>query len=131
MRFTYAAATAILAHVAIAHPGHDLTEEIMERRSFVRSVSRSDLSHCAPKLRARGVEARNVARRSAAVENARSFRGLAMRDLEEALSESHDQSDSGYSAKTDPSKLFSGNSSCVLTPEVTQGPYCMLENQNP
>jgi len=124
MHFSPIAAVAALTSLVQAHPGHDLTEEILERRHFVNSVHRKDLSHCADKLRARGIEARSIARRSAAVEEARALKGVSKRDLEEVLSTSHDESSTGYTADTDPSKLFSGNSSCLLTPEVTQGPYC-------
>ncbi|KAH0493479.1 hypothetical protein TgHK011_000147 [Trichoderma gracile] len=123
MRFSSIAAIAAITSLSQAHPGHDLTEEILERRQFVNSVHRKDLSHCAERLRARGVEARSVARRSAAVEEARALRGFSKKDLQDVLSESHNQSSLAYTADTDPSKLFSGNSSCLLTPEVTQGPY--------
>ncbi|KAH7320576.1 putative extracellular dioxygenase [Stachybotrys elegans] len=113
---------ALVAGRVEAHPGHDLTEEFMERRSFVNSVSQVSLSHCADKLRARGVEDRNVARRAAALEAARARRGLLERDLD-SLDKSHDMSDLGYTEDTSASTLFSSNGSCVLTPEVTQGPY--------
>jgi hypothetical protein len=55
---------ALLAGSALAHPGHDLTEEIQERRDFLGAVKRADLSHCASKLAARRLDARNHARRS-------------------------------------------------------------------
>jgi hypothetical protein len=62
---------AVLSGLATAHPGHDLTQEIAERRDFLSSVKRADLSHCADKLAARGVDKRNVARRQAYIEKAR------------------------------------------------------------
>lgn len=72
MRFnSLASGLAVLSGLASAHPGHDLTQEIAERRDFLGSVKRSDLSHCADKLKSRGVMERNVARRSAMVEAAR------------------------------------------------------------
>ncbi|EGR44065.1 uncharacterized protein TRIREDRAFT_71094 [Trichoderma reesei QM6a] len=123
MRFSSIAAVAAITNLVQAHPGHDLTEEILERRNFVNSIHRKDLSHCTEKLRARGVEARSIARRSAAVEEARALRGFSKKDLQDVLSESHNESSLAYTPETDPSKLFSGNSSCLLTPEVTQGPY--------
>lgn len=129
MRFSSIAISAALMCLVQAHPGHDLSDEILERRNFVNSVRRNDLSHCADKLRARGVEDRGIARRSAAIKQARSFKGLSKRDVDEVLSQSHDESDTGYTENTDASKLFSGNASCVLTPEVTQGPYC--KNHHP
>ncbi|KAH0598787.1 hypothetical protein MHUMG1_02899 [Metarhizium humberi] len=115
----------LLSSVAVAHPGHDLTEEILERRSFKNSVRRASLSHCAEKLKARGVQARNLERRAATAALARLSRGVSTRDADSALGESHNKTSLGYSENTSISELFSGNASCVLTPEVTQGPYCM------
>ncbi|KAL2211050.1 aromatic compound dioxygenase [Sarocladium strictum] len=120
MQYSCLVALATFLSAVHAHPGHDISEEVAERRHFVNSIHRKDLSHCAESLRARGVEARSIARRSAAVEEARARRGVSRRDLEEVLSASHDQSDTGYTENTDASKLFSGNASCILTPEVTQ-----------
>jgi hypothetical protein len=62
---------ALLAGLSSAHPGHDLTQEIAERREFLGAVKRADLSHCTEKLRARGVDKRNIARRAALLEKAR------------------------------------------------------------
>ncbi|KAI0411656.1 Intradiol ring-cleavage dioxygenase [Xylaria grammica] len=125
MRFTqsFASGLALFSASAVAHPGHDLTQEIAERRDFLGSVKRTDLSHCASKLKARGVDKRNVARRNAAVEKARAKRGLTKRDLDSVLATDHNATDLGYTENTDAATLFSGYSSCVLTPEVTQGPY--------
>lgn len=114
-----------LLSTSFAHPGHDLTQEKAERRSFLESVRRASLGHCAETLKARGVEARNAARRSAQVQDARVRRGLSKRDADSVLAESHNETDLGYTLNTDASTLFSSNNSCVLTPEVTQGPYCM------
>ncbi|KAH7246906.1 Intradiol ring-cleavage dioxygenase [Fusarium solani] len=113
----------LLSGAATAHPGHNVAQEAAERRDFLNSVKRSSLAHCAEKLKARGVEARNVARRSAQISKARQKRGLKKRDLESVLSASHNQTDQGYTLNTDASTLFAGINSCVLTPEVTQGPY--------
>ncbi|KAI0154570.1 aromatic compound dioxygenase [Xylariaceae sp. FL1272] len=125
MRFsnTVVSGLTLLAGTAIAHPGHDVTQEIKERRAFLDSVKRSDLSHCAAKLKARGVQKRNVARRAAMVEKARARRGLTKRDLDTVLATDHNATTLGYTINTDPATLFSGINSCVLTPDVTQGPY--------
>ncbi|EGX92460.1 extracellular dioxygenase [Cordyceps militaris CM01] len=117
------ALVAAAAGVAHAHPGHDLSEEIAERQAFLRTVRRSSLAHCADKLKARGVEAANVARRAAAVESKRVARGLERRDAASDLDTSHNSTDLGYTESTSISELFSSNGSCLLTPEVTQGPY--------
>ncbi|KAI1502217.1 aromatic compound dioxygenase [Biscogniauxia marginata] len=125
MRFiqTVASGLALLSSSVIAHPGHDLTQEIAERREFLSSIKRTDLSHCAEKLKARGVTKRNIARRSAMLEKARAKRGLTKRDLDTVLATSHNATSLGYTLNTDAATLFSGNNSCILTPEVTQGPY--------
>lgn len=126
MRFaqTVASGLALLSSGVIAHPGHDLTQEIAERRAFLGSVKRASLSHCASKLKARGLTQRNVERRTAALNNARAKRGLKKRDFDTILATSHNQTGQGYTLNTDAATLFAGNASCVLTPEVTQGPYC-------
>lgn len=123
MRFSTVASGLALLSGAAAHPGHDLTEEIAERRAFLGSVKRASLAHCADKLAARGVTARNVARRAAQVDKARQKRNI-KRDAASVLATSHNQTELGYTLNTDATTLFSGNNSCVLTPEVTQGPYC-------
>ena len=119
-----AAMLALLFGTVVAHPGHDLTQEMAERRDFLGSVKRASLSHCTEKLAARGVGRRNVERRVAQVKEARRKRGLKKRDLDTVLNASHNQTDQGYTESTDASVLFTGNNSCILTPEVTQGPYC-------
>ncbi|ETS82067.1 hypothetical protein PFICI_07069 [Pestalotiopsis fici W106-1] len=125
MRFaqTVASGLALLSSGVIAHPGHDLTQEIAERRAFLGSVKRADLSHCASKLKARGLTQRNVERRTAALNRARAKRGLKKRDFDTILATSHNATSQGYTLNTDAATLFAGNASCVLTPEVTQGPY--------
>lgn len=48
---------------------------------------------------------------------------LRVRDLDSVLATSHKSNLTGITVDSDPSVLFSGNNSCILTPEVTQGPY--------
>ncbi|KAJ2898265.1 hypothetical protein MKZ38_004033 [Zalerion maritima] len=123
MRFANFLAGAIAgANIAAAHPGHDHSQEQVQRREFFGARGRRDLSHCADKLRARGVEARNVKRRAELVKSAALKRGLKPRDLEDYIDVDHESTED-YDLSTDPSTLFSGNNSCVLSPEVTEGPY--------
>ncbi|CAG7939243.1 unnamed protein product [Penicillium olsonii] len=121
-----------LASIVSAHPGHDVKAEAAERAAFLKTVpvqSRS-LAGCASKLKARGLENRNVARRQHAVKNLRASRGLSQtphylkaRSLNSTLSTSHHSSLTGVDASTDPSVLFASESTCILGPDVTQGPY--------
>lgn len=107
-----------LCGLALAHPGHDISQEIKERRDFKALSKHSDLSHCASKLRARGVEKRNHLRRSAMDSL------LHRRTFASDLATDHNKTFSGITPNTPESLIFSGNRSCLLTPEVTDGPYC-------
>nr|ANH20401.1 catechol dioxygenase 4 [Endoconidiophora polonica] len=117
------ATLAVAASLASAHPGHNIMEEALERRDYISNAKRSSLAHCADKLKARGVTARNIARRSAQVEKARAKRDIQKRSLTSVLATDHNKTSEGYTANTDAATLFAGYNSCILTPEVTQGPY--------
>ncbi|KAJ3495397.1 hypothetical protein NLG97_g3423 [Lecanicillium saksenae] len=98
-----------------AHPGEDHTAELALRHEYFKRNA-GNLAHCAPKLRSTGVTARSVSRRSATVQGLRKKRGLTTKRGEY-------QVDSGYTIDTDPTVLFSSNSSCALAPEEVVGPY--------
>ncbi|KAL2266939.1 hypothetical protein VTJ83DRAFT_4216 [Remersonia thermophila] len=117
------ASFALLAGFAAAHPGHDVAQEAAERRAYLQSVKRTSLSHCTDKLRARGIEARNIARRNAVIEKARQKRGLTKRNFDKVINTNHNKTELGYTRDTDPVTLFAGYNSCLLTPETTEGPY--------
>ena len=73
------ATAAILASNVIAHPGQsslELRQEIAERAEFMKH-SKKDLSHCAAKMKARGLEQRAIARRTAMAKDARKKRSIA------------------------------------------------------
>lgn len=126
MRFTNALLTAAVASSAIAHPGHDHTAELQQRKEFLSKTKARDLSHCASTLKARGIEARNVARRQRALDNAQAARGLTKkkkRTFETVLATDHNATALGYTSATSIDTLFSSNASCILSPDVTQGPY--------
>jgi hypothetical protein len=59
---------------------------------------------------------------------------LKARSLNSTLSTSHHSSLTGVDASIDPSVLFASEATCILGPDVTQGPYCkpstsLVENQ--
>ncbi|OOQ82041.1 extracellular dioxygenase [Penicillium brasilianum] len=121
-----------LASIVAAHPGHDHTAEAAERRHFMRNapIQSRSLSQCASKLKARGLEAKNVARRQNAVKQIRRRRGLSndaqflkARDLDTLLNTSHASNLTGVTPSTDASVLFGSEATCILAPDVTQGPY--------
>ncbi|KAK6821627.1 intradioldioxygenaselike [Aspergillus parasiticus SU-1] len=128
---TLVAGLAGLASVVSAHPGHDVKAEAAERAAFLKNAplrSRS-LDQCATKLRARGLEQRNIARREHAVKNLRRSMGLQSRshflkarDLDTALNTTH-HSNLDVNPETDPEVLFASEATCILAPDVTEGPY--------
>lgn len=124
----------VLAGLVAAHPGHSVAQEAAELRAYLQSVKRTSLAHCADKLKERGHAARNVARRQATVNKARTKRGLKKRDIDEVLATDHNKTTLAYTPETDPETLFAGYNSCLLAPEAIQGPYCknpLLTPQNP
>lgn len=78
---TLFAGLAGLAGIVSAHPGHDVKAEAAERAAYLKNapVQSRGLSQCASKLKARGHENANVARRQKAVDNLRRKRGLGSR----------------------------------------------------
>lgn len=93
----------------------------MERRQFLSNVKRADLNHCGSKLKARGIEDRAVQRRKEIAQR-KSKSGFIKRDLSD-LNKSH-LSGAGYTIDTPLDTIFAANSSCVLSPEEIEGPYC-------
>jgi hypothetical protein len=69
-------AATLLASNVIAHPGHDIRAEMAERAAFMQT-SKRDLSHCAAKMKARGMDKRTISRRAAVAEDARKNRSIA------------------------------------------------------
>jgi len=122
------AVAALCATNALAHPGHDVREELAERAAFLKEAPRRDLSHCAAKLKERGITQKNVQRRAAIAKAAREKRGIPhdapfKRSFADVLAKNH-TSPVVYTPATDKETIFAGNSSCVLQPETTEGPYC-------
>ncbi|KAJ5180129.1 hypothetical protein N7492_003339 [Penicillium capsulatum] len=121
-----------LATAVSAHPGHDVKAEAAERAAFLQRApihSRS-LSQCASKLKVRGHEKKNVARRANTVQKLRRRRGidtsakfLKARSTEDVLNTSHKSNMTNVHPSTDPSVLFGSEATCILGPDVTQGPY--------
>lgn len=135
-------ASLALTSIAAAHPGHDPHEEALERRAYYDSVplAKRSLSHCEAKIKARGLEQRSLARRAALATTARQKRELGeasleaerlllaanqraeKRDAASVLNTTHLSNDTNINMDVTEEYLF-GNGSCILVPEVTQGPY--------
>lgn len=143
------ASIAIAAGLVSAHAGQDHTKEQAMRRDYLQ-LTKNDLSHCAAKIKARGLEARNLKRREQLARDLAQKKGISLlncrwraglylgrkealktprlttltipaRDVSD-LNVSH-LSTEDYDLTTSETELFSSNGSCVLSPEVTEGPY--------
>ncbi|KXG51985.1 Intradiol ring-cleavage dioxygenase, core [Penicillium griseofulvum] len=132
-----AIAAACLAAPTIAHPGekhdpHAVKREIHTRDAMAAHAKRS-LGGCESTLHARELNKRSIARRSSTVKKLRQKRGITAssqkwrRDLA-ALEkwEAIDHNRTGvldYSPATPESVVFGANTSFVLSPTITDGPY--------
>ncbi|KAF2719005.1 extracellular dioxygenase [Polychaeton citri CBS 116435] len=106
-----------------AHPGHSAKQEAAERYAFMKRNPASVRS-CASNLSRRGHVAQSLVRRQQFAESARAKQGLpgiSRRDFAE-YNVSH-ASDKDFTFGDDELDFFKDNSTCILQPEVTQGPY--------
>ncbi|KAL2809102.1 Intradiol ring-cleavage dioxygenase [Aspergillus granulosus] len=125
------ASMAIFFDLSVAHPGHDVKEEAAERAAFMERtpLERRSLSHCSATLEARGHAKRSIDRRDAMVKNLRgrleipATAPIRARSLESALATSHLSDLVGVTQDYDPAEIFTGNSTCVLADDTTEGPY--------
>lgn len=114
----------------LAHPGHNVAEKAAERAAFMKRSPKSVRS-CGSELSRRGYFEKAAARRQNMVALAKAKRGLAdnvplisRRDFAD-YNFTH-ASNKSVSFGMDETLLFDDNSSCMLQPEVTQGPYYVV-----
>ncbi|KAK7448428.1 hypothetical protein VKT23_013691 [Stygiomarasmius scandens] len=120
-----ALAASALVELTAAHPHyHPGSPEAIKRSIFQRNARRS-LAGCQDELSRRGgVYEKAKVRREQFARDARGARGVPYkRDLDTVLNTDHHSNLTGVTNNTDASTLFTGNSSCVLGPETTEGPY--------
>lgn len=119
--FLALAASLFFSVPAVAHPGHDIAEELAERAAYFASDSYTGLAHCAETLKSR--QAGLISRRKAQVQHLRTKRGIVKRSFEDVLSTDH-HSNASVTPESPDDVIFAGNASCILQPETTEGPYC-------
>ncbi|KAH6683340.1 GPI anchored dioxygenase-like protein [Halenospora varia] len=135
--FSKIAAVAALAASVVAHPGehHDhqaIKREIVARNQMASAAKRS-IDACSNSLKHREVAARSVARRAQVARDLRAKRNIQslpkkyrrdLATLETYEAVNHNMTGSvDYTIDTAESTIFSANTSCILAPEVTDGPY--------
>ncbi|KAF2970679.1 hypothetical protein GQX73_g2918 [Xylaria multiplex] len=134
------ASASLLTGYATAHPGesHDATHMKREltARDNAASVGARSLGSCSNSAAAQALKARSIQRRAEKVMNIRKKRGLTApakkgkRTLEnlqayEALNHNRTGTYS-YDMFTPLEDVFSANTSCILAPYITDGPYYVV-----
>ncbi|KAK5989499.1 hypothetical protein PT974_11022 [Cladobotryum mycophilum] len=112
MRFNAILAALAATNLVASHPGEDHSKELEARRRFL-DENVNNLDHCAGKIKARGLDYHAAARRQLLEEKLRAKGGVGLERRYEA----------GFPQNE---FEFQGNSSCVLSPEETEGPYYVV-----
>lgn len=122
---------------AFAHPGekHDMAhvKGQIDARQMRAAAAKRSLESCQDTLQHRSLMQRSHTRRSEALSALRQKRGINsnskkfrrdLAQLQEFEAINHNQTGVlDYSPNTDVSTIFAANTSCILAPEVTDGPY--------
>ncbi|KAJ5675291.1 uncharacterized protein N7477_005225 [Penicillium maclennaniae] len=128
-----AVAAVYLAAPAIAHPGEQHDPHMVKRgihaRDAMAAAAKTSLEACENSLHARELAKHNIARRARTVQQLRKERGITttsqkwtrnLAALEKWEAVNHNKTDIlNYSPATPESVVFAANTSCILTPIVT------------
>ncbi|KAI1767374.1 aromatic compound dioxygenase [Hypoxylon sp. FL1150] len=133
-------ALAALAGYAAAHPGeshsaHHMKRELVARDNAAQVGARS-LNSCSSSAASQALKARSIKRRAEIVKNIRKKRGIqaparknkrTLEELEAWEAVNHNMTGTyDYDMFTALEDVFSANTSCILAPEVTDGPYYVV-----
>ncbi|KAI3324962.1 aromatic compound dioxygenase [Xylariaceae sp. AK1471] len=133
-------ALGLLAGHAVAHPGESHSGAHLKRELVARdnaaAVGARSLAACSNSAASQALKARSIKRRAEAVKNIREKRGIttpakkgkrALKDLEAYEAINHNMtSQFSYNMFTPLEEVFSANTSCILAPYVTDGPYYVV-----
>lgn len=131
------------ASLALAHPGEKHDPYVMKREIWARDAlaahSKRSLDACANTEHAKRLRQRNLARRALTVSKLRNERGIttgpkesrrSATDLEKWETVNHNFTGLvDFSAETPETSVFCGNTSAILAPTVTDGPYYVWGEQ--
>lgn len=124
MHFSSIFIAALAAGLVSAHGKLTLEREIAVRSAMLGQHTSRDISHCASKMKTRGLEDRAIERRAKKRDDLIKKRGIKARDLATILATDHNQTSLGYTLDTAESTIFATDASCILTAEGESGPYC-------
>ncbi|KAI8623811.1 Intradiol ring-cleavage dioxygenase [Xylariaceae sp. FL1651] len=130
----------LLAGYAAAHPGESHSDAHMKREIAARdnaaSLGARSLGACSNSAASQALKARSIKRRAEAVKNIREKRGIkthakkgkrTLEDLQAYEAINHNMTGQiSYNAFTPLEEVFSANTSCILAPYVTDGPYYVV-----
>ncbi|RGP64218.1 hypothetical protein FSPOR_8037 [Fusarium sporotrichioides] len=130
----------LLANFATAHPGekhdHEHIKRQIQTRNAVANLGQRSLNACSGTEHAYALKARSISRRAQKVQELRKRLGIKTsprkhrRDEDDIVSwEAINHNKTGVSTNNMFSPLetiFGANSSCILSPEVTAGPYYVV-----
>lgn len=115
-----------LAALAAAHPGHDVHAEAARRAEYAMRPEYRSLDHCASTIKAR--DGAMIQRRSDEVNRLRAKRGIKKRNFVTVLATDH-ESDADVTPSSSDEEVFGSTATCILQDEVTEGPYCELNEK--
>ncbi|KAI0407501.1 Intradiol ring-cleavage dioxygenase [Xylaria palmicola] len=127
--------TGAAAHPGESHDSHHIKREIVARDNAA-SIGARSLGACSNSAAAQALKARSIQRRVQKVEDLRRKRGLVApakkgkRTLEDLMAYeaiNHNMTgQNSYDMFTPLEEVFSANTSCILAPYVTDGPYYVV-----
>lgn len=113
-------ATSLLGGV-MAHPGADIDAEVAELAAWQAHPEYRSLNACQGAIKAR--DHKLVSARMEKFDQLRQKRGLEKRTFKEVLLTNH-HSNKTVTPDSTPEEIFGSDNSCILQPQVTEGPYC-------
>ncbi|KAI4907043.1 hypothetical protein J4E90_009937 [Alternaria incomplexa] len=134
---TSATAAVSLFSTVIAHPGethdHAKIKSEIEARGLRAAAAKRSLAGCQDTLKHRSLMQRSEERRANTMDELRRKRGITakpkkyrrdLKQLQEFEAVNHNMTGTmDYTPDTLTSAIFAANTSCILTPELTFGPY--------
>ncbi|KAI0600999.1 Intradiol ring-cleavage dioxygenase [Biscogniauxia sp. FL1348] len=135
-----AGAAAFFAGFSAAHPGESHSEHHMKRELVARdnaaALGARSLGSCSNSAASQALHARSLKRRADTVKNLRQKRGIkaparkdkrTLEDLQKWETVNHNMTGTyDYDMFTSLDEVFSANTSCILAPYITDGPYYVV-----
>ncbi|KAI8722592.1 INTRADIOL-DIOXYGENAS domain-containing protein [Fusarium sp. LHS14.1] len=127
--------SSVMSHPGEAHDPKHMAREIHARNNMA-AIGRRSMESCSGSAAAQALKARSIERRTSRVRALRAKRGITSpskkyrRDTDDLTSwedVNHNMTGSvSYDMFTPLADIFDANSSCILSPEITAGPYYVV-----